>query len=58
MCNCSLVLISSAYALHDSLAVVIDESTLDMTDSICDGSVLAIVDVVLYSCRSWAVTPD
>jgi hypothetical protein len=52
------MLISSACALHDLLAVVIDESTLYMTDSIWDGSVLAIVNVVLSSCKSWAITPD
>jgi hypothetical protein len=43
------MLMSSMCALYDSLAVVMDESTLEMTDSSCDGKVLAMVKEVLLS---------
>ena len=46
MCDWSLVMESATCVLYDSLAVVIVESTWDMTDSTWDGSVLVVVIVV------------
>ncbi len=48
---------SSRCALYESLAVVMDESTLEMTDLSCDGKVLVIVEEVVLSCISCAIIP-